>query len=121
MYTIKRWYQCNILLDSLAKAKTSPEGENATLWTQPPLALEYSPQSVLNGNFSPHTVGCGRLSTSLMYAEKTRAFMSALPAARSTLFGCQSIESTVERIGFFSWRATHQSLSESKEQIHIAL
>jgi hypothetical protein len=47
--------------------------------------------------------------------------MSALPAASSTLFGCQSTESTVERIGFLSCFATHQLLSGSKEQIAIAL
>jgi len=56
-----------------------------------------------------------------MYAEKTRAFMSALPAASKTLFGCQSTERTVERIGFLSCFATHQLLSGSKEQIAIAL
>lgn len=40
------------------------------------------------------------LSTSLMKAEKTRAFISALPAARSTLFGCQSRERTVELLQY---------------------
>jgi hypothetical protein len=47
--------------------------------------------------------------------------MSALPAASRTLFGCQSIESTVERMGFLSSRETHQSLSGSNEQTAIAL
>jgi hypothetical protein len=47
--------------------------------------------------------------------------MSALPAASKTLFGCQSTERTVERIGFLSCFATHQLLSGSKEQIAIAL
>ena len=61
------------------------------------------------------------LSTSLMYAENTRAFMSALPAASKTLFGCQSSERTVERIGFLSCFATHQLLSGSNEQTAIAL
>lgn len=37
----------------------SPEGENETSCTQPPLGLENSPQTVLNGNFSPQTVGSG--------------------------------------------------------------
>ena len=49
---------------ALAKAKTSPEGENATPWTQPPLALAYSPQMVLKGNFSPQTVGWGLCGSS---------------------------------------------------------
>ena len=56
-----------------------------------------------------------------MYAEKTRAFMSALPAASKTLFGCQSIERTVDLMGFLRSFETHQSLSSSKEQIAIAL
>jgi hypothetical protein len=56
-----------------------------------------------------------------MNAENTRAFMSALPAARSTLLGCQSTESTVDLIGFFKSLETHQSFSGSKEQIAIAL
>jgi len=47
--------------------------------------------------------------------------MSALPAASKTLFGCQSMERTVERIGFFNCFATHQLLSGSKEQTAIAL
>jgi hypothetical protein len=61
------------------------------------------------------------LSTSLMYAEKTRAFMSALPVASRTLFGCQSTASTVERSGFLSRRETHQLFSGSNEQIATAL
>jgi hypothetical protein len=56
-----------------------------------------------------------------MYAENTRAFMSALPAARSTLFGCQSTDRTVERMGFLRSLETHQLFSGSKEQIAIAL
>jgi hypothetical protein len=94
---------------------------------------------VLNGSFSPHTLAGGLnteigvktiqikeekthlSSTSLIYAEKTLAFISALPAASRTLLGCQSTESTVERIGFFSGLETHQSLSGSKEQIEIML
>lgn len=105
----------------LAKARISPEGENPTPWTQPPLGLPYSPHRVLKGNFSPQTDGWGLLSTSFIYAEKTRAFASALPAASKTLLGCQSTERTVERIGFLSCLETHQSLSGSNEQIAIAL
>lgn len=47
--------------------------------------------------------------------------MSALPAASKTLFGCQSTERTVDRIGFFSCLAIHQLFSGSKEQTAIAL
>jgi len=43
----------------LAKASTSPEGENPTAWTHPPAGDEYSPQMVLNGNFDPQTLGAG--------------------------------------------------------------
>jgi hypothetical protein len=43
----------------LAKASRSPDGENATACTQPPLGEPYSPQTVLNGSFSPQTVGAG--------------------------------------------------------------
>lgn len=56
-----------------------------------------------------------------MKADKTRAFMSALPAARRTLLGCQSTESTVDLMGFFKSLETHQSFSGSKEQTAIAL
>ena len=102
-------------------ARTSPEGENDTPCTHPPAGEAYSPHTVLNGSLLPHTDGAGFSSTSLMYAENTRAFISALPAASSTLFGCQSTESTVERIGFLSCLATHQLFSASNEQIAIAL
>ena len=47
--------------------------------------------------------------------------MSALPAASKTLFGCQSMERTVDLIGFLRSFETHQLLSSSKEQIAIAL
>ena len=47
--------------------------------------------------------------------------MSALPAANKTLFGCQSMERTVDLIGFLRSFETHQLLSSSKEQIAIAL
>lgn len=56
-----------------------------------------------------------------MNAENTRAFISAAPAARSTLFGCQSIARTVERRGFLRWRETHQLFSSSNEQTAIVL
>ena len=123
-----------------ANARTSPDGEKETACTQPPAELANSPQTVPNGSFSPQNVGAGLnnaivnlsyhqawrgnadfLSTSLIYAEKTRAFMSALPAASRTLFGCQSMESTVDLIGFLRSFETHQSLSSSKEQTAIAL
>ena len=61
------------------------------------------------------------LSTSLMYAEKTRAFISELPAANRTLFGCQSIERTVDLMGFLRSFETHQLLSSSNEQTAMAL
>lgn len=47
----------------LAKARTSPEGEKPTECTQPPDGLEYSPHTVLNGSFSPHTEGGGLVKT----------------------------------------------------------
>jgi len=47
--------------------------------------------------------------------------MSALPAASKMLFGCQSMERTVDLMGFLRSFETHQSLSSSKEQIAIAL
>jgi len=47
--------------------------------------------------------------------------MSALPAARRTLLGCQSTDSTVDRMGFFNSLDTHQLFSGSNEQIAIAL
>jgi hypothetical protein len=48
--------------DPLAKARTSPEGEKPTECTQPPEGLEYSPHTVLNGSFSPHTEGGGLIT-----------------------------------------------------------
>jgi hypothetical protein len=56
-----------------------------------------------------------------MKAENTLAFISADPAARRTLFGCQSTQRTVDLIGFFNSLDTHQSFSGSKEQTAIAL
>lgn len=47
--------------------------------------------------------------------------MSALPAARRTLFGCQSTAKTVDLMGFLSSFETHQSPSGSKEQMAMAL
>lgn len=60
-------------------------------------------------------------SMSLIQAEKTLAFMSALPAARRILLGCQSMERTVDLIGFLRCLATHQLFSESNEQTAITL
>jgi hypothetical protein len=108
------------------------------VWTQPPLGLLYSPQTVFQGNFSPQTLGgglCHRvsqpkrqgegktdfLSTSLRKVENTLAFMSALPAANRTLFGCQSIDRTVLLIGFLSCLDAHQFISSSKEQMQMDL
>lgn len=51
-----------------------------------------------------------------MNAEKTRALASAEPAASKTLFGCQSIDKTVDRSGFFKCLEVHQLFSSSKEQ-----
>lgn len=51
------WMYCRY--NSLAKARTSPDGENPTVWTQPPAGLPYSPQMVLKGNLDPHTVAVG--------------------------------------------------------------
>ena len=53
------------------------------------------------------------VSTPFMYAEKTRALASALPAASKTEFGCQSSDSTVVLNGFLICFATHQLLSSS--------
>jgi hypothetical protein len=59
--------------DLLAKARTSPEGENPTECTQPPEGLEYSPHTVLNGSFSPHTEG-GGLGTIFEIEDRGTAF-----------------------------------------------
>ena len=42
-----------------AKARTSPDGEKATVCTQPPAGLGNSPQTVPNGSLSPQNVGAG--------------------------------------------------------------
>lgn len=47
--------------------------------------------------------------------------MSALPEARRMLFGCQSSERTVDRIGFLRCLATHQLFSSSNEQTAMTL
>lgn len=57
----------------------------------------------------------------MRYAEKTLAFMSADPAARRTPLGCQSSESTVERMGFLRCFAVHQSCSSENWQTAIVL
>jgi hypothetical protein len=56
-----------------------------------------------------------------MNAENTLAFMSAAPAAKSTLFGCQSMARTVERSGFLRCFETHQLFSSSNEQTDMVL
>lgn len=103
-----------MLLSWAAKAKASPEGENETAWIQPALSLRYSPQTVLKGSRSPHTLGSGRSSTPLMKPEKTRAWLSVLPAAKRTELGCQETVVMVLRMGFFRCLLTHQSFSSSK-------
>ena len=63
--------------DLLAKARTSPEGENPTECTHPPELLEYSPHTVLNGSFSPHTEGAGlaRLLRSHTHAHERHSLL----------------------------------------------
>ena len=60
-------------------------------------------------------------SMPLMNAEKTYALASAAPAARRTLFGCQSISRTVDRRGFLMCFETHQLFSSSKEHTAMVL
>lgn len=45
--------------DSPENARTSPDGEKATVCTQPPAGLANSPQTVPNGSLSPQNVGAG--------------------------------------------------------------
>ena len=52
-------FESQVLPSLLAKARTSPEGENPTVCTHPPAGLLYTPQTVLKGSFEPHTVGAG--------------------------------------------------------------
>src|SRR5947207_4694888 len=66
-------YTTVILLSWAAKARVSPLGENATSCTHPAELFKYSPQTVLNGNLSPQTLGSGLSSTPLIKLEKTRA------------------------------------------------
>lgn len=56
-----------------------------------------------------------------MNAENTLALASALPAAIKTLFGCQSMDKTVDLNGFLRCLETHQLFSSSKEQTAIVL
>jgi hypothetical protein len=56
-----------------------------------------------------------------MKAEKTYALASAVPAASKMLLGCQSIDNTVDLIGFLTCLDTHQLFSSSKEQTAIVL
>merc|ERR550534_157986 len=91
-----------------------PDGLNPTQWTQPPPPLLYSAIRAPNGIFLPQGVASGFDSISLMYVENTLDLKSVLEAASRTLFGCQSTESTVERIGFLMCLLTHQLFSLSK-------
>jgi len=68
-------------------------------------------QSPNDTGFSFQTVGSGLLSTPLMAAPKTRVLKSEAPAAISEPLGCQSIDRTVERMGFLMCLETHQSFS----------
>jgi hypothetical protein len=63
----------------LAKARTSPEGEKPTECTQPPDGLEYSPHTVLNGSFSPHTEGGGLVSCLSTHSIKDYTAREARP------------------------------------------
>ena len=44
---------------SPVNARTSPDGEKETAYTQPPAGLPNSQQTVSNGSFSPQNVGAG--------------------------------------------------------------
>ena len=59
------------------------------------------------GIFFPQLVDSGLDSISFIYAENTRALKSEEPAAMSILFGCQSNDSTVDRMGFLICLLTH--------------
>lgn len=62
----------------------------------------------------PHAVMGKFSSISLIKPENIFTLKSQHPAASSTLFGCQSIEFTVDLIGFFICFETHQSFACSK-------
>lgn len=55
-----------------------------------PPPFEYSAMEFPNVIFLPQLVAAGFSSTSLMYAENTRALKSLEPEASRTLLGCQS-------------------------------
>ena len=46
-------------MNSPANESTSPDGEKATVCTQPPAGVVNSPQTVPNGSLSPQNVGAG--------------------------------------------------------------
>lgn len=78
-----------------------------------PLPLDHSPITAPKGIFFPQFVDSGLDSISFMYVEKTRILKSEEPAQSSTLFGCQSRESTVERIGFLMCLLTHLKMKNT--------
>ncbi len=103
-----------MLLSCAVKAKALPLGEKAQPCTHPAELFTYSPQTVLKGRRSPHTLLSGLSSTPLMKLENTLACASVDPAARRTEFGCQATVVMVLRMGFFKCLDTHQSFSSSK-------
>ena len=103
-----------MLLSWAANARASPLGENATSCIHPAESFRYSPQTVLKGNLSPHTLLSGLASIPLIKPEKTLACESVEPAAINTELGCHAKDVTVLRIGFFKCLDTHQSFSSSK-------
>lgn len=107
-------YTTVTLLSCPVNARAFPLGEKPTPWIQPAESFKNSPQIVLNGRRSPQALGSGRVSTPLMKLDKTRAWESVEPAARSTEFGCQASVVMVLRIGFFRCFEIHQSFSSSK-------
>ena len=73
-----------------------PEGDHLTEWIQ--ALVGNSARRVPKGSLSPKAVPLAtssRLSMPDTKPEKTRTTLSVPPAARSTLFGCHSSESTV--------------------------
>jgi hypothetical protein len=107
-------YTTVTLLSCPEKARALPLGEKQTPWIQPAVSFRYSPQMVLKGRRSPQALGSGRWSMPLMKLEKTRAWESVDPAARSTELGCQARVVMVLRMGFFKCLEIHQSFSSSK-------
>lgn len=66
-------YTTVILLSCATNANAFPLGEKAQPCTHAAVLFKNSPQTVLNGKRSPHTLGSGRASTPLTKLLKTRA------------------------------------------------